>query len=387
LASTGVLQLFVYKPSISEAYLSVQHLQTNVTLGQLIRNIHHWSANFLVIIAFLHLLRVYLSGAYHEPRQFNWIIGLGLFFLVLCSNFTGYLLPWDQLAFWAVTICTSMFEYIPIVGTGMQKMIRGGTDVGSTTLSIFFAFHVAILPICFASLMPFHFWRVRKAGGVVKARLSDEVLPASENLVTTVPHLVIRELALALILIAFVLFFSIFVNAPLQDQANPGLSPNPTKAPWYFLGIQELLIHFHPTFAVLVIPVMIIVMVLLLPYLKYEEVNAGIWFASQKGRRMGLVAFFTAFLLTPTMIVLDEYFVDFGSWLPGVAPIISNGLLPFLVLTAILFGYYQLMKRKFAPTNLELIQSTFIFLTTAFLILTVTGVWFRGSGMKLTWPW
>ena len=98
--------------------------------GQLIRNIHHWSGNALLLVVFLHLLRVFFSGAFHRPRQFNWVIGLVMFLLVLGSNFTGYLLPWDQLAFWAVTICTGMLEYIPGIGLGLAQLIRGGPEIG-----------------------------------------------------------------------------------------------------------------------------------------------------------------------------------------------------------------------------------------------------------------
>ena len=113
LIGTGVLLKFVYEPFPGQAYESILYIQRHVLFGQLIRNIHHWSANGLIIVAFLHFLRVFFTSAFHPPRQFNWIIGLGLFFIVLCSNFTGYLMPWDQLAFWAVTICTGILEYIP----------------------------------------------------------------------------------------------------------------------------------------------------------------------------------------------------------------------------------------------------------------------------------
>jgi len=167
LALTGLLLLFVYEPSIDHAYASILTLRDEVMFGRWIRNIHHWSANILVIVVFLHLLRVFFTGAFHAPRRLNWIFGVGLFFLVLFSNFTGYLLPWDQLAYWAITICTSMVAYIPGLGDGLQKMIRGGAEIGPATLSGFFALHIAMLPIALALLMPFHFWHVRKAGGLV----------------------------------------------------------------------------------------------------------------------------------------------------------------------------------------------------------------------------
>ena len=134
---TGLLLKFVYKPIPVAAYTSILVLQNEVMFGQLIRNIHHWCANFLVLIAFLHMLRVFFTGAFHPPRQFSWIIGLGLFGLVLTANFTGYLLPYDQLAYWAVTVSTGMLEYIPFVGNQLQEIIQGGNEIGPATLSIF----------------------------------------------------------------------------------------------------------------------------------------------------------------------------------------------------------------------------------------------------------
>ena len=113
LFGTGVLLKFVYEPFPDKAYESILHLQRDVLFGGLIRNIHHWSGNGLLVVIFLHFLRVFFTGAFHPPRQFNWIIGLVLFFTVLSSNFTGDLMPWAQLAFWAITICTIMLEYIP----------------------------------------------------------------------------------------------------------------------------------------------------------------------------------------------------------------------------------------------------------------------------------
>jgi len=126
LGLTGILLLFAYDPSPGGAYESIERLQSEVPFGPLVRAVHHWSANFLVVIAFLHLLRVFFTGAFTGPRQFNWVIGLGLFFFVLASNLTGYLLPWDQRAFWAVTICTSMLAYIPLAGPWLRELRRGG---------------------------------------------------------------------------------------------------------------------------------------------------------------------------------------------------------------------------------------------------------------------
>jgi len=147
LAATGVLLLFVYEPSPGYAHDSIVTMQNEVFFGKLVRNIHHWSANFLIVLLLLHTLRVYLTGAYFGARQFNWIIGLSLLTCVLASNFTGYLLPWDQLSYWATTIVTGMLSYVPFVGNWLQGVIRGGQDIGSATLVNFYAAHTTVLPI------------------------------------------------------------------------------------------------------------------------------------------------------------------------------------------------------------------------------------------------
>lgn len=382
---TGLMLKFTYQPVPDRAYESVVRLQNVVYFGQLIRNIHHWSGNALLLVVFLHFLRVFFSTAFHSGRQFNWILGLVMFLLTLASNFTGYLLPWDQLAFWAVTICTGMLEYIPGIGIGLQKLIRGGTDIGPATLSIFYAIHTAIIPAGLIILMPFHFWRVRKARGLVVPRTPDDDPQDRGESVATIPNLIVRELVVASVLVALILIFSILFNAPLEAKANPGLSPNPTKAPWYFSGLQELLLHFHPLFAVLVIPAVILGLLFFLPYLRYDADTAGVWFVSYQGRKTAVIAAVVAAILTSLSIVADEYMIDFAAWLPAVPPVISNGLLPAALVLAGILGFYWWIKKKYCTTNNEAVLSVFVLLLTAFVILTVTGIWFRGPGMALGW--
>ncbi len=384
---TGILLRFVYAPFPEKAYDSIITLRNEVLFGQFIHNIHHWGGILLMIVVFLHLLRVFFTGAFHHPRQFNWILGLCLFFLVLLSNFSGYLLPWDQLAYWAITISTSMVEYIPGIGIGLQNMIRGGPEVGSATLLNFFTFHTAIIPGCLLIVMAFHFWRVRKAGGVVIPQSPGEESETGNRYVFTIPDLVLRELVVALVLIAFILVVSLIFDASLREKANPGLSPNPTKAPWYFMGIQEMLLHFHPVFAVFIIPCLVSGALMLLPYFTYDSNRTGVWFFSQKGRRMGIISAATALVIVPFAIICDEVFIDFTAWMPGVSAVFSNGLLPLSMILAAIIGFYTYIKRKYSASNNEAIQSLFILLLVSFIILTVTGIWFRGPGMSLVWPW
>ena len=385
--ATGILLMFVYEPSPGKAYESILILQNEVVFGQYIRNIHYWSANILVVVVFLHLLRVYFTGAFYRPRQFNWILGSCLLFLVLASNFTGYLLPWDQLAFWAITICTGMFEYIPGLGVWLQKAIRGGSEVGSTTLLIFFTLHTSIIPFCLVLFMAFHFWHVRRAGGVVIPKRRDEEQNIEPNYVCTIPNLVFRELAVALVLIAFIFIFSIFFDVSLADHANPGMSPNPTKAPWYFAGIQEMLLHIHPLFAVFIIPAAVLLGLMILPYLPYKAHATGVWFVSRVGQRTALLAAVLALVLTPTIILLDEFVLHINIGSSGVSPALSHGFLPTLLLLLAVIVFYLLVRRKFTANRNESVQALFVMLTVAFVVMTVTCALFRGEGMKLMWPW
>ena len=384
---TGLMLKFAYQPVPDKAYESILRLQSEVGFGQLIRNIHHWSGNALLMVVFLHFLRIFFTGAFHPPRQFNWIIGLGMLFAVLASNITGYLLPWDQLAYWAITICTGMLEYIPLIGGELQQLVRGGSEIGPATLSIFFAVHTAIIPGCLIILMPFHFWRIRKARGLVVPRTPDENPSDGGESVPAIPNLLLREIVVAAVLIAAVMVVSVVFNAPLEAKANPGLSPNPTKAPWYFAGFQELLLHFHPLFALFIIPVLMLTALLSIPYLNFQSNTAGVWFASLKGRHMAIVAAVCAIIITPIGIIANEFVINFKTWMPGVPSKISNGLIPFALMLITVVGFYFVMKKRFAATNNEALQAVFVLFVVAFIILTIACIWFRGSAMALMWPW
>ncbi len=383
LFGSGLMLKFSYEPSPARAYASITHLVNQVPFGQLLRNLHRWSANGLLLVAFLHCLRVFYTGAFTGPRQFNWIIGLVLFAVVLLSNFTGYLLPWDQLAYWAITISTSMLDYLPVVGTGLREWILGGSEPGPATLMNFYAIHTAILPVLLLFFVPFHFWRIRKANGLVIPRKSENEPLTAGEMVDSMPHLIIREAAIALLVLAAVLLISMFFNAPLGEPANPGLSPDPTKAPWYFMGIQEMLIHFHPLFALLLIPGLIVLGLLWIPYFDYQASTAGIWFGSVKGRQVALAAALFAIVATVAAVWLDDFAA--ASYNAGPAGLVRNGLLPFTVLLAVCAGFYWLVKQTFRANNNEAIQAMFTLIVTSFVVLTIIGVWFRGAGMQLGW--
>lgn len=383
-ALTGILLRFVYQPFPGKAYDSIIYLKNEIFFGELVRNIHHWSGTFLVLIVFLHLLRVYFTGAYHDKRQFNWVLGVLLLLFVVFSNFTGYLLPWDQLAFWAITVSTSMLSYVPLIGDNLVEMVRGGSEVGISTLLIFYNFHTGILPLLILTLMSFHFWRVRKAGGVATPTYK---IQTENKLVTTLPNLVFREFVAALILIAVVLIFSVLFNAPLLDKANPAFSPNPAKAPWYFEGLQELMLHFHPFFASIIIPLMILTVLIFIPYFQYESKISGVWFLSEKGKLTSKLSAIVGLIITPALILFDEFFMDISTKFESIPAIISNGLIPFILVFSFLMGYYQLIKMMYTTNKEETIQAVFVLILVIFIVLTLTSIIFRGEGMALIFPW
>ncbi len=385
LAGTGILLMFGYVPAPGSAHDSVSRMQETVTFGSFVRGIHHWSANLLIVVMFLHLLRVFFTGGFHPPRQFNWVIGLGLLVGVLASNFTGYLLPWDQLSYWAITISTRMLGYIPWVGSWLQSAVRGGDEIGQATLTTFYTLHTTVVPILIFVLMAFHFWRVRKAKGVVVPRSFGEEIEPNPEKVLGLPFLFMREFVVALILVAAVFLFSALVSAPLGEAANPGMSPNPAKAPWYFMGLQELLLHFHPVFAVVLIPLVGGLGLVMVAYLAYDEDSSGIWFVSDRGRALGKVAAGAALVVTPLWVMADEWLVDLPGLAPGMPPILRDGVLPAAILGLAFWAGYRWVKTRRSATRAEAVQTAFIFLATGFLVLTAIGVWFRGPGMALGW--
>jgi quinol-cytochrome oxidoreductase complex cytochrome b subunit len=386
LAATGALLLVTYEPSPERAYGTVAALVDEVPFGAFVRNAHHWAANGLVLVAFLHLLRVFYRGGHLPPRRGNWLVGIVLLLLVVASAFTGYLLPWDQLAYWAVTISTGMLEYVPLVGRTLLRAARGGPDIGPATLARFFVLHVAVLPIALLVLLAFHFWLVRKVGGVV---LPDDVGAATSRrgpLVPTSPGLTQREGVAALVVTAAVLLLSAVADAPLLAQANPGMSPNPAKAPWYFMGVQELLVHVHPLFAAVAVPALALALLAALPSLGGGARTTGRWFESPRGARIALGAAAAGAALATGAILVDEPLRRAPPWLPQLAPAIRGGLLPVLAAGAVVAAVALLARRRGA-SRLEAIQAAVTFVLVAFAVLTVTGVLFRGQGMALAWPW
>ncbi len=166
LVFTGSLLMFYYVPSIERAYSGMKEIQLSVPLGQFSRNMHRWSAHAMVLVVVLHMARVFYTGAHKPPREFNWIIGVFLLLITLGASFTGYLLPWDQLSYWAITVGTNIAGYAPAAGPLMREILLGGNEVGQDALIRFYTLHIALLPLVITLLVSVHIWRVRKDGGL-----------------------------------------------------------------------------------------------------------------------------------------------------------------------------------------------------------------------------
>ncbi len=168
LTVTGVLLMFYYVPSTEMAYGDMQALQTNVQFGQLMRGLHRWMAHSMVILVFLHMMRVFYTGAYKPPREFNWVVGVVLLVLTILLSFTGYLLPWDQLSIWAITVGSNIAGSAPVLGGDVKYTLFGGFEIGQTSLIRFYTLHVIALPLLAAVFMAVHFWRIRRDGGLAR---------------------------------------------------------------------------------------------------------------------------------------------------------------------------------------------------------------------------
>jgi quinol-cytochrome oxidoreductase complex cytochrome b subunit len=166
LTITGIFLMFYYTPSAETAYADVQALSTNVAFGSLMRNLHRWGAHLMVLSVFLHMSRVFYHGAYKPPREFNWVVGVVLLLLTLLLSFSGYLLPWDQLALWAVTVGSNMASFVPAIGAQVKFGLLAGVEVTAATLLRFYVLHVLFFPFIIVIFMAVHFWRVRKDGGI-----------------------------------------------------------------------------------------------------------------------------------------------------------------------------------------------------------------------------
>jgi len=355
LVVTGILLMFYYVPSTTQAYDRMLDLRGTVAFGIFLRNMHRWSAHGMVAVVFLHMCRVFLTGSYKPPREFNWVLGVLLLLVTLFLSFTGYLLPWDQLAFWAITVGTSIASYAPLVGKQMKFILLGDSNVGQEALLRFYVLHVAVLPAILSLLVAIHFWRIRKDGGLSRPEKED-ALPADapaqvevmqgpavvmatspiaaaaaepvlqkrhygiqglvrgpftkignvpDRSVFAWPNLFMAELVVFLITVAGVLLVSLFFNAPLEEPVNVMHPPNPAKAPWYFLGLQEQ-VSYSAFWGGVGIPATEVLLLLLVPYIDRKVAGVGRWFARE--RLLANFLFLTFVIVNVVLIIIGTFF-------------------------------------------------------------------------------
>ena len=249
---TGALLLLYYRPSAGEAYESVQFIMTRVPFGWLVRSIHAWSANLMVAIAFAHLFSVLFLHAYRRPRELTWMSGVLLLFLTLAFGFTGYLLPWNELAFFATRVGTDIAATIPLAGDGMVRFLRGGEDVTGATLTRLFGFHVAILPAVAAVLIGLHLLLVQRHGMSVPPSVERRVRedPGTMRAIPFFPHFVLRDLFAWTVALALMAGLSAFFPWELGKKADP-FAPAPAgiRPEWYFLWTFQALKYMPSTVA------------------------------------------------------------------------------------------------------------------------------------------
>ena len=175
LVVTGILLMLYYHPSVPQAYADMKDLQFVVSAGVFLRNLHRWSAHAMVLLVFAHMFKVFYRGAYRPPREFNWVIGVVLLMVTLFLSYTGYLLPWDQLAFWAITVGSNILAAVPVMGAKIRFLILGGHTVNANALLRFYVLHCVILPLAAVLFLAIHFWRIRKDGGLHTGEKAAEV--------------------------------------------------------------------------------------------------------------------------------------------------------------------------------------------------------------------
>ncbi|HLD56069.1 MAG TPA: cytochrome bc complex cytochrome b subunit [Candidatus Omnitrophota bacterium] len=240
---TGILLFVYYRPTMSEAFESVKFIMTKAYMGWLYRQIHAWGANLMVIIVFLHMLRTFITGSYKKPRELTWVVGVFLFLLTLVFGFTGYLLPWNQLAYWATTVGTEVAGSIPVVGEFIKTLLRGGHNVGGETLSRFFVIHVIVLPWIVFFIIVVHLFLVRLQGIATLDPVGQEEAKTKEG-TPFFPHHVTKEGVIFFLLLGVLVTLSILAPFDLGEQADPLQTPHAIKPEWYFLPMYQMLKYF-----------------------------------------------------------------------------------------------------------------------------------------------
>jgi len=399
LTVSGILLMFYYRPTVDLAYQDIKDLQFVVTTGQFWRNFHRWAAQLMVLIVIFHMIRVFLTGSYKSPREFNWVVGIILLLLTLLLSFSGYLLPWDQIAIWAITVGSNMASNTPILGAegpfsimnlknDARFMLLGGTYVGEAALLRFYVLHCIAFPFLAGVFMIVHFWRIRKDGfSAAPLDLKDK----NEEKVDVWPNLVVREYMMSILVIALLIALSIWVQAPLEEQANLTVTPNPAKAPWYFLGLQELLVYFDPWIAGVLLPTLILGGLMAIPYV--DDNPSGIGFYSIKERPFANTFFIFGIVLWFVLIAIGTYmrgpnwawYWPWEDWVHHKPPPPPTWSLPNLLGSALLCGYFAggVLLPRLIQKDIPFKKALWCGLVA--IVLGSTAFKFFGSGLVEKW--
>ena len=402
---TGALLMLYYTPSVERAYASVKDIIFIMPGGRTIRNMHRWAGHGLVLIAFLHLARVFYTGAYSKGRTLNWIIGVALLVVTLFFSFSGYLLPWDQLAYWAVTIGANIaasfgeitdalgVTHLVNIGGFVKRLLIGGESVGQSALTRFFMLHVLFLPILFTLLMALHFWRIRKDGGlnlpddadkwIRQMEVNSDKTQSSPQKIAAWPTALWGELAVAVATLALLVLFAYLLDAPLKEMANPAAPENPAKSPWYFVAIQEL-VSFSAFTGGIVIPLGFIAFLLSIPFVDKKSPGAGEWFAGPPGRRVVLQSLFFSTTATICLVFITIKLGWLRDWLPRTPQLLIILINPGTILTA-LYVFWAIFIRRRTGSQRNAALALFTCAMMGLVILTVVGLFFRGPDWEFYW--
>jgi quinol-cytochrome oxidoreductase complex cytochrome b subunit len=279
LGITGVLEMFYYIPSWEEANRSLQLIELFVPYGRIVRSLHYWSAQALVVVALLHLFRVLFTGSYKAQRRFNWLLGLSTFVLILFFDFTGYTLRWDVDISWALVVGTNLLKSIPWIGSGLYQMVVGGGEINAATVVRLYAWHVYGLTIVAAFVIGWHIFRVRRDGGISSLETPDTDHPKVSR-----DELVWREAIAAVVVFVFLIAVSAFFPPSLGPAPNFDDFQSEAVAPWFFIWIQQLLQYGSPLLMGICLPLGVLLILILVPYL-FDRSQDGVarWF-NQEGR-------------------------------------------------------------------------------------------------------
>jgi quinol-cytochrome oxidoreductase complex cytochrome b subunit len=296
---TGILEMYFYVPSPEQAAVSVETITTLVPFGNLIRNLHFWSAQLLVVVMTVHLLRVVLTGAYALPRRFNFLLGLGLLVFILLLDFTGYVLRWDEGIRWALVVGANLLKTIPWIGEGLYLFAIGGNEPGTATLTRFYAWHIFGLTLGATILVVWHIFRVRRDGGIAVPP------PTQREDNTRINRFVLlkREVLAMTIASAILLLLAMLVPAPIdQPISNTSLAAGDSRAPWFFLWVQQMLKWGDPFLLGVLAPVLVVVALGLLPYVlpNVKDESLGHWFprGNRIAQALAALIIFSIFILT-----------------------------------------------------------------------------------------